>query len=225
MKNGKTKGLAFYKLGEIYSDKNEYEIAQAYYDSTVAFLSTEHPEYDRILLTANSLTQMMRDITIIETQDSLQKFSQKPKKEQEKIIDMLIEDLIQAEIDEKRQKQLEESQAQANKFSQNNQINRNITKGEWYFYNPAAVGFGASEFKKIWGDRKNEDDWRRKDKTSVAPLLIETDDEFAEADTTEGANDPKNPQLLLEKRSRHRGKNRKIARTSYRGTIRPSNGL
>lgn len=193
VKNGKTKGLAFYKLGEIYSDKNEYEIAQAYYDSTVAFLSTEHPEYDRILLTANSLTQMMRDITIIETQDSLQKFSQKPKKEQEKIIDMLIEDLIQAEIDEKRQKQLEESQAQANKFSQNNQINRNITKGEWYFYNPAAVGFGASEFKKIWGDRKNEDDWRRKDKTSVAPLLIETDDEFAEADTTEGANDPKNP--------------------------------
>ena len=193
VKNGNTKGLAFYKLGELAFAKEDYPLAQAYYDSTVAFLSTEHPDYDKILLTANSLTQMMRDITIVETQDSLQAFSQKPKKEQEKIIDMIIDDLIQEEIDAKRQKQLEESQAQANKFNQNQQVNRNITRGEWYFYNPAAVGFGASEFKKIWSSRKNEDDWRRKDKTSVAPLLLETDDELADADTTEGANDPKNP--------------------------------
>ncbi len=192
VKNGNTKGLASYKLGELAFAKEGYETAQAYYDSTVAFLSAEHPDYDKILLTANSLTQMMRDITIVETQDSLQAFSQKPKKEQEKIIDMIIEDLIQEEIDANRQKQLEESQAQANKFNQNQQVNRNITKGEWYFYNPAAVGFGASEFKKIWTSRKNEDDWRRKDKTSVAPLLLETDDDFAEADTTKGANDPKN---------------------------------
>ena len=193
VKNGNTKGLAFYKLGEIAFAKDDYELAQTYYDSTVAFLSTEHPDYDKILLTANSLTQMMRDITIVETQDSLQAFTQKPKKKQERIIDIIIEDLIQEEIDAKRQKQLEESQAQANKFNQNQQVNRNITRGEWYFYNPAAVGFGASEFKKIWSSRKNEDDWRRKDKTSVAPLLLETDDELAEADTAEGANDPKNP--------------------------------
>jgi tetratricopeptide (TPR) repeat protein len=196
VKNGNTKGLAFYRLGEIYFAKENYIVAQAYYDSTVAFLSPEHPEYDQILATANNLTQMMRDITIIDREDSLQVFAGKPKKEQERIIDIMIEDLIQAEIDAKRQKQLEESQAQANKFNQNTQINRNITKtkGEWYFYNPAAVGFGASEFKKIWRDRKNEDDWRRKDKTSVAPLLLAGDDDLElESDTTEGANDPKNP--------------------------------
>ena len=94
--------------------------------------------------------------------------------------------------------QLEEAQAQANKFNQNNQANRNIVRGAWYFYNPAAVGFGAGEFKKIWGNRKNEDDWRRKDKTSVAPLLIESA-EGAEigGDTTKGANDPKNPYYYL----------------------------
>jgi tetratricopeptide (TPR) repeat protein len=193
VKNGNTKGLAFYKLGDIYFQKKNYETAQAYYDSTITFLSTEHPDYDRILATANSLTQMMRDITIIETEDSLQAFSKLPLKEQEKIIDIKIDDLIQAERDEERQKQLEESQAQANKFNQNAPINRNITKGEWYFYNPAAIGFGAQEFKKIWGSRKNEDDWRRKDKTSVAPLLVSSEEGFEnETDTSAGANDPKN---------------------------------
>lgn len=198
VRNGNTKGLAFYKLGEIYFGRQDYPVAQAYYDSTVTFLSTEHPEYDRILAMASNLTQLMRDIEVIEYQDSLQAFAQKPKKEQDRLIELMIEDLIQAEQDAERQRQLEEAQAQANKFNQNNQANRNIVRGAWYFYNPAAVGFGAGEFKKIWGNRKNEDDWRRKDKTSVAPLLIESA-EGAEigGDTTEGANDPKNPYYYL----------------------------
>ncbi|GAB5538307.1 MAG: hypothetical protein Salg2KO_04100 [Salibacteraceae bacterium] len=194
VRNGNTKGLAFYKLGEIFFAKKDYPVAQAYYDSTVTFLSTEHPEYDQILAIANNLTQMMRDIEIVEFQDSLQAFAQRPEKEQERMIELMIEDLIQEEQDKERQRQLEESQAQANKFTQRTETNRNITRGAWYFYNPAAVGFGAGEFKKIWGSRKNEDDWRRKDKTSVAPLLLESEDGLElESDTTEGANDPKNP--------------------------------
>ena len=52
----------------------------------------------------------------------------------------MIEDLIQAEQDAERQRQLEEAQAQANKFNQNNQANRNIVRGAWYFYNPTAAG-------------------------------------------------------------------------------------
>lgn len=195
VQNGNTKGLAFLKLGDIYFEKEDYPQAQAYYDSTINFLSTEHPDYEQILATASSLTQMMRDVTIIETQDSLQAIAQLPKKEQEKIIEQKIEDLIQAEQDAARQRQLEESQAQANKFNQNTQVNRNITRGGWYFYNPAAVGFGASEFKKIWGSRKNEDHWRRRDKTSLSPLLVEeTLEEGVEGDSAlAGANDPKNP--------------------------------
>ena len=194
VQNGNTKGLAFYKLGEITFAHKDYPAAQAYYDSTITFLSPEHPEYDQILGIANSLTQMMRDITIVETQDSLQAFSKLPKKEQDLFISNRIEDLIQAEKDAERQKLLEESQAQANKFNQNNQTNKNITKGEWYFYNPAAIGFGVGEFKKTWGSRKNEDDWRRKDKTSVAPLLVETDDGGElPGDTIEGADNPKDP--------------------------------
>lgn len=194
VKNGNTKGLAFYRLGQIYFSHKDYASAQSYYDSTVTFLSPEHPDYESILALSNSLTQMVRDIEIVEREDSLQAFAQLSEKEQEKIIDQLIEDVKQKEADIERQKQLEQIQSQQAKFDQNSPINRNVTKGEWYFYNPAAIGFGAAEFKKIWGARKNEDNWRRSDKTSSAPLLV-SDESLSELpeDTIEGANDPKNP--------------------------------
>jgi tetratricopeptide (TPR) repeat protein len=37
----------------------------------------------------------------------------------------------------------------------------------WYFYNPSAVGFGQVEFTKLWGRRKLEDNWRRRNKTNL----------------------------------------------------------
>lgn len=194
VQNGNTKGLAFYKLGEIYFAKTQYATAQAYYDSTVTFLSPEHPDYDKILARANSLTQMVRDIEIVEREDSLQLFASLDKKEQERIIDDKIDAFIEAEVEAERQRKLQEIQSQQAKFQQNTQINRNVTKGEWYFYNAAAVGFGAAEFKKIWGTRKNEDHWRRTDKTSVAPLFDPNDPSLAaENDSLDGATDPKNP--------------------------------
>lgn len=192
--NGNAKGLAYYRLAEIFFAKPAYAVAQTYYDSTVAFLSTEHPDYDVILARANSLTQMMRDISIVETEDSLQAFALLPEKEQEKLIERRIEDYIQDEKDAERQKELAELQNQNAKFNQNDQFNQNMKSGEWYFYNPGAIGFGASEFKKIWGgNRKNEDDWRRTDKTSNAPLLIADEETILEEDTIDGADDPKNP--------------------------------
>lgn len=193
VKNGNAKGLAFLKLGDIYFKRPDYPQAQAYYDSTVSFLSTEHPDYAMILARANSLTQMMRDINIIELQDSLQEFVTLPEKEQDKRIDKIISDLEEAEKEAERQKQINEMQAQQAAAQQKTTTNQNIQKGEWYFYNPAAVGFGAAEFKKIWGTRKNEDDWRRQDKTSLAPLMVEAEDGENENDTLDGANDPKNP--------------------------------
>ena len=44
-----------------------------------------------------------------------------------------------------------------NRFNQSNQTQG----GKWYFYNPATLSYGLSEFRKKWGKRKLEDDWRR----------------------------------------------------------------
>ncbi len=192
VRNGNAKGLAYYRLAGIYFDKPNYAIAQAYYDSTVTFLNTEHPDYDMIMARAGSLTQMMRDIEIVDREDSLQDFALLSEKEQERRIEMLIDDFIQAEKDAERQKQLDQMESQQAKFDQNSNFNQNANRGEWYFYNAGAVGFGASEFLRIWGKRKNEDNWRRADKTTLAPLLLGEEGEGFEEDTLDGANDPKN---------------------------------
>jgi outer membrane protein assembly factor BamD (BamD/ComL family) len=38
----------------------------------------------------------------------------------------------------------------------------------WYFYNPSAASFGTSEFIKLWGRRKLEDNWRRSNKKVIS---------------------------------------------------------
>ena len=43
---------------------------------------------------------------------------------------------------------------------------KNIKKGsKFYFYNQQTVSFGEEEFKKVWGNRPLEDNWRLSDKT------------------------------------------------------------
>ncbi len=36
----------------------------------------------------------------------------------------------------------------------------------WYFYNTATKNAGRTEFQRKWGNRKLEDDWRRRNKSS-----------------------------------------------------------
>ena len=52
----------------------------------------------------------------------------------------------------------------------------------WYFYSPAAVSQGKALFEKLWGKRKNLDNWQRINKTVVASaqetdIAQETDSE------------------------------------------------
>ena len=58
--------------------------------------------------------------------------------------------------------------SQGNVFgNRNEQFGNNTSGGKWYFYNPATLSFGLSEFTKKWGKRKLEDDWRRKNKKQI----------------------------------------------------------
>ena len=51
-------------------------------------------------------------------------------------------------------------------FSSNNSLQSTKKQG-WYFYNPQVLNFGKSEFKKFWGTRRLEDNWRWSTKRST----------------------------------------------------------
>lgn len=56
----------------------------------------------------------------------------------------------------------------------------------WYFYNPALVSAGKTEFQRKWGRRKLEDDWRRRDKASFSMDDLTGNDETADLENEEG---------------------------------------
>ena len=76
------------------------------------------------------------------------------------------------------------------------QFGNNTSGGKWYFYNPATLSFGLSEFRKIWGKRKLEDDWRRKDKKIVNVFEI---DSIASDSVEVVTQNKKDPNYYLEK--------------------------
>jgi tetratricopeptide (TPR) repeat protein len=170
--NTKQKGLSYLKLADLYFDKPEYETSKYYYDSTLTALPQEHAEYFRAEAKRNSLEDLVKNLKIIAFEDSVQKLAQMSSTE----LDIYIDDMIAKIIEEEERKRFEEENAALNPINTNQNTNQNANQnagGKWYFDNPTAVSFGYGEFARIWGNRKLEDNWRRKNKESVAPTMTE----------------------------------------------------
>ncbi len=166
--NDVQKGLSYLAAAEIYFDRNDYDHAQMFYDSTVAFLPGDYAGYAEYKNKSNSLNRLVRYTREITLQDSLQHLAALPEKKRLAIIDGIIETLVQQEKQEAEQNASQaysRGQAMLTDIRYQSELNRS---GQWYFYNPTALGFGRTEFKRRWGTRKLEDNWRRKNKASVS---------------------------------------------------------
>jgi len=103
-------------------------------------------------------------------------------------------------LQEQTEQQLEEQQRIRDNMmlGQNNMFNQSQNAGKWYFYNPTTLNMGKTEFKRKWGNRKLEDNWRRKDKT-VTSFDIIPDEEQTNIDSTITKKlDPKSREFYLQ---------------------------
>ena len=151
-------------IASIYYDLKEYKNSKIYYDSTVSYLNIDYPNYDKILLRKENLTDLIKNLEIIQREDSLQRIAKMTENERTKFIKKIIKE-VRKKKEEKRKAEAEEQQYHLYQqmqtgFTQNQSSNT----GKWYFYNPATVSLGKAEFKRIWGNRPLEDNWRRKNK-------------------------------------------------------------
>lgn len=157
------RGMSYLRLGQIYYDSlKEYELAQAYYDSTINVLPKDVDNYDDILTRQQVLKEFVEQINTIALQDSLLRLADRDSAEvKAEFVEMLQE---QARIEEEKAREREEKlAARRTNFSLNtNEQGFSITS--WYFDNPAAVAQGQAEFRRVWGDRPLEDHWRRSNK-------------------------------------------------------------
>lgn len=168
------KELAYQALGTLYFNKANYVTAGAYYDSILAITKNTNTKRIRsIKRKRTNLNEVISYETIAKATDSILTVSAMSKQQQSDFYTNYINKLKKEE--EQQQQKLNTGNAL---FANGGNSNNNGTKnsGKWYFYNNQIVGFGSQEFKKIWGNRPLEDNWRLSDKTLVTIAAIKMPD-------------------------------------------------
>ncbi|PCJ25171.1 MAG: hypothetical protein COA97_08485 [Flavobacteriales bacterium] len=172
--NNKQKALSYLRLGELFYNKPLYMESQAYYDSCLTVLPEDYSRYETIYERSKALTRLVDNILIVQEEDSLQKLASNESYRNE-----VIEKLVQEAIDEEERKKAELENDNQIISVNNTGIAGNLpNSGKWYFYNTTTLGFGFTDFRKNWGNRKLEDNWRRSNKETVASFDDDLEDDL-----------------------------------------------
>ena len=166
------KELAYQALGTIYFNKANYVIAGAYYDSILAIAKNTNTKRIRsIKRKRTNLNEVISYENIAKKTDSILTVVAMTKQQQSDFYTNYINQLKK----EEEQQQLKANTGNA-LFANggNSNIDEKNNSGKWYFYNAQTVGFGTQEFKKIWGNRPLEDNWRLSNKTQVTVAAIKS---------------------------------------------------
>jgi len=198
--NNNQKGRSYLALAGYYYAKPDYMKAGKYYDSTVFFLDQKHPDYLTLKNKSQNLNSLVSQLTIIQREDSLLRVAAMPEAERNTLISNIIAKIVKEESEGKTSEYSD--RYNLGQFYENERrFQGNIEQeGKWYFYNQAALTFGRTEFRRRWGDRKLEDNWRRSNKTrSTNAQLYGTVDESAvvKEDTGKTEIDYKKPEFYL----------------------------
>ena len=163
-------------LAEINFDNAEYKNAGAYYDSTLTYLEENSRQWRRVTKKRENLDDVIKYEEIAATNDSILKLTKMSEAEQlafftdytSKLKEQAVKDSLEA---------IKIEQKIANKeFYEKGSSASGPNKGgsTFYFYNTSTVAYGKGEFRKVWGDRKLEDNWRLSSKQTS---LINDDEE------------------------------------------------
>lgn len=217
-RNGYDKTVCLIKLGDIYFQQKEFVLAQPCYSEALGNLSKVHKDYPRVALRSEVLDELVIHVKTVEEQDSLQHIAKLPEEERLVIINQKIEELKKQEAErqkeEERQKRIEERENRISSwddltggeglFEQKNPTvpqgavtGQQDSQGKFYFYNTQAVNQGKIAFQQQWGNRKLEDDWRRRNKVLVTSGMDDELTEQPEALDTDSVSS--NPELIADK--------------------------
>ncbi|HKK61230.1 MAG TPA: tetratricopeptide repeat protein, partial [Bacteroidales bacterium] len=175
VRNDYQKGQSCLTLAEIYYSEPKYTLSAAYYDTAVNLLDPEFPNYENLQMRSSSLSTLVTNLNTYQLQDSLQRLASMTEEERFTVIDAVIADVReQEELERQRQQQA----MQDLQFSRSGMMNQSANSGnnqqsgsKWYFYNLNLKSYGQPEFRMKWGDRKLEDNWRRRNKQSVSEIM------------------------------------------------------
>lgn len=153
--NEKQRTFTYEKLGNLHFKNAEYQLASAYFDSVLQISKDSLDiRIRRVKRKQKSLTSLIQFESLVTKNDSILKLTALSKEDQKAFFEKYIEKIKKADEDA--------AQLRLNQLAlgNNNTSLASADKGKWFFYNPQSLSFGATEFKKIWGNRRLEDHWR-----------------------------------------------------------------
>lgn len=169
------KGFSSLTLAELYYEDPDYILSAAYYDSAVTYLNREFPGYPALRVRSSSLGNLVQNVTTYEMQDSVQNLARMSEEERYAVIDAIIEDVRMQEEEARlaEQQAMEDMAFNQSMLYDGGQTSQagGGTGVQWYFYNLSAKSSGQPEFRMKWGDRKLEDNWRRRNRQSMSDLM------------------------------------------------------
>ncbi len=200
------KAESYILLADLYYKNNEFINAKNYFDSTLMVLAKTDERYDNINRFSTNLTDIAKNLEIIEVQDSLLTISGMSEKEK-----LELAYKIKKEQDQARLNALKASGNKPDdKFKSKNRIRSSGpnagggSPSSFFAYNEKSLKKGKRDFTKQWGDRNLEDDWRRSNKrglgdfNEIAEVQKDAERELTDEDVLNILKDiPNSPEEIL----------------------------
>jgi lipopolysaccharide biosynthesis regulator YciM len=198
--NSNQRGRAYLAMATYYYDIPDYMKAGKFYDSTVYFLDQKNPDYLTLNARSQNLNTLVSQLAIIQREDSLQRIARMTETERNNFISSIIEK-VKKDESEGKTSQYSDRYNLGQYYENERRFQGNINQeGSWYFYNQTALTFGRTEFRRRWGDRKLEDNWRRSNKARVnaqQTLSANADSTLQSGDSAKTLTDNKKPEFYL----------------------------
>lgn len=161
---------AYYKLAELLYAQGHYGEAKKNYDEALKLMALTDDRYRNAKRLADNLTDIARNMDIVKHQDSLLRMS--------RLSDSELRELAITELKKQAASKADEPagapKRASNIFASGANRSQGRSKTSFFAYNPIALNQGKVEFKRKWGNRVVEDNWRRSLRSDVG--LSDVDD-------------------------------------------------
>jgi len=176
------KSMSYEQMGDLYFDRNEFDLAGAYYDSILQIqIDKNTKRMRRIIRRRESLNDVIHYENVAKSSDSILNLTRMTEEEQDRFFTAHIDRLKQQLEEQRAREQANQGIQGLGTFTTTNPNNNN--DGTFYFYNPQVVGFGKQQFRVKFGDRPYGDFWLISQNPGISQGLVTTENNV-EADTS-----------------------------------------
>lgn len=160
--NNVQRAEAYLQLANLYFEDEDFLYAKNYFDSTLVDMPITDERYDGVKRYTENLSAIADNIEIITFQDSMLTIAAMDPSEKKKLAASILKERRKQEILANLASLDNNATVAGNRGANTSALNNS----SFFAYDVKQVKKGLRDFRRTWGDRPLEDDWRRSSKVS-----------------------------------------------------------